>query len=134
MSRKTRSDCPAACPCCLPVAYADCCGRYHAGIAAPTAEALMRSRYSAYVLQLTDYLHTTWAPETCPADLEASTPAPQWLGLQVLAHQADGDTATVEFVAKYKVNGRAGRLHERSRFRREGGRWCYIDGSFPDAA
>ncbi|MFC5475015.1 YchJ family protein [Paraherbaspirillum soli] len=115
--------------------YAECCGRYHAGAAAPTALALMRSRYSAYVLGQGEYLQATWHPSTRPSEAITAEPDLKWLGLEIRGHQADGDSATVEFVARYKVGGRAHRLHELSRFVREGsdgGRWFYVDGSFPE--
>ena len=120
----------AACPCGSGRTLAACCGRYHAGEPAPDAESLMRSRYSAYVLSLEDYLRATWHPATCPAALELdAVPRPQWLGLVVKSHtQLDETHATVEFVARYKLNGRAFRLHEVSRFERVGGRWLYVDG------
>lgn len=133
-----------ACPC-GGGAYARCCGPLHTGEAVPaTAEQLMRSRYSAYVLGDTAYLRRTWHPSTCPADLETSeagAPATRWLGLDIKRHVAqDATHATVEFVARYKVGGRAHRLHEISRFVRldasgaesPEGRWLYVDGTFPD--
>jgi SEC-C motif-containing protein len=89
----------------------------------------MRSRYSAYVKGLADYLLATWHPSTRPAVLDlAESPAPKWLGLEVCSRSADGDSATVEFIARFRVGGRAQRLHERSRFLREDGRWYYLDG------
>lgn len=124
------STAPLPCPCGRPLPYAECCGRCHAGTPAADAESLMRSRYSAYVLGLEDYLLDTWHVGTRPPrlDLRAESPA-QWLGLQVKSSKPTGaDTATVEFVARYKSNGRARRLHETSRFVREAGRWYYIDG------
>lgn len=122
------------CPCGKPVAYEACCGRCHAGTPAANAEALMRSRYSAYVLGLEPYLLATWHPSTRPASLDlAATPAPKWLGLEVKRHEATGpDAARVEFVARYKVGGRAHRLHEVSRFVREEGRWFYLDGDIEE--
>jgi SEC-C motif domain protein len=121
-----------ACPCSSALILAACCGRYHSGqqhLQAPTAEALMRSRYSAYVLSLHDYLLATWHPLTRPATLEADPPALKWLGLEVRRHaQEDDDHAVVEFVARSKLGGRAQRLHETSRFVREGERWYYVDG------
>jgi SEC-C motif-containing protein len=89
----------------------------------------MRSRYSAFVLGLGDYLRDTWHPDTRPAEAPLLDPAVRWLGLDVrrLAVQ-DADHAVVEFVARSKVGGRATRLHETSRFLREGGRWYYVDG------
>ncbi len=90
----------------------------------------MRSRYSAYVLGLIDYLMDTWHPSTAPGDLELQPV--QWLGLEVRHAAATGDAGVVEFVARCRVNGRAERMHETSRFVREGGRWYYIDGQFAD--
>jgi SEC-C motif-containing protein len=111
-----------------------CCGRFHAGEPAPDAESLMRSRYSAYVLGLEDYLLATWHPGTRPATLELdAVPSPQWLGLTVKSHLPRDDRhATVEFVARYKLNGRAFRLHETSRFERLDGRWLYVDGEIQE--
>ena len=118
------------CPCGSGLAYMACCGRFHSGAPAPDAESLMRSRYSAYVLGLEDYLRATWHPETRPGSLGLdSTPHPQWLGLAVKANTPlDASHATVEFVARYKLNGRAYKLHETSRFERVDGRWLYVDG------
>lgn len=119
------------CPCGAPD-YAACCGRYHNGIPAPDAEALMRSRYSAYVLKREPYLLATWHPSTRPAALDLDTDNAKWLGLKVKKHSPqDQEHATVEFVARYKIGGRAHRLHEVSRFVREDGRWYYVDGQFP---
>ena len=127
----------ASCPCGRvdakkrAVAYADCCGRYvdnFNGAPAPDAEHLMRSRYSAFVLERADYLLATWHSSTRPASLDFDAGA-KWLGLEVREHKTTGaDTAEVEFVARYRLDGRAVRLHERSRFVREDGRWFYVDG------
>jgi len=119
----------ATCPCGRPLPVAACCGRYHAGTAAPDAESLMRSRYSAYVLGLEDYLLATWHASTRPGALHlAAGPRPKWLGLEVSTHAESGDAATVEFVARCRIGGRASRIHEVSRFVREQGRWYYVDG------
>lgn len=121
----------SACPCGLPRAYEACCGRYTSGaVPAPDAESLMRSRYCAYTLGLEAYLLATWHPNTRPAALRLDAePQPKWLGLQVKRHrQIDGTHAEVEFVARYKIGGRAWRMHETSRFVREEGRWYYLDG------
>ena len=89
----------------------------------------MRSRYSAFTLGLHDYLLATWHASTRPAALEPDPPGLKWLGLEVRKHvPQDADHATVEFVARSKLGGRAQRLHETSRFVREGGRWFYLDG------
>jgi len=91
----------------------------------------MRSRYSAYVLQLHDYLLATWHKSTRPESLEDSPT--RWLGLEVKRHaldETDNNAATVEFVARYRTEGRGHRLHEISRFVREDGRWYYVAGDF----
>lgn len=118
------------CPCGSGQGYSACCGRFHAGEVAPDAASLMRSRYSAYVLGQETYLHDTWHPATRPVSLGLdASPRPQWLGLTVKSHlPLDERHATVEFVARYKLNGRAFRLHETSRFERVEGRWVYVDG------
>lgn len=107
--------------------YAECCQPYHAGLPAPTAEALMRSRYSAFVREDVDYLRATWAPATRPPHITFIR-GRVWLRLQVLAVQTEGDRATVEFIARSRVKGRSLDLHEVSRFERHAGRWFYIDG------
>jgi SEC-C motif-containing protein len=120
------------CPCGRGLPYARCCGPWHAGAPAPDAEALMRSRYCAYVQQREDYLLATWHPSTRPAALDLHAgPAPTWLGLELRAHRVqDAQHATVEFVARSRLGGgRAQRLHETSRFVREDGRWYYVDGA-----
>lgn len=124
------------CPCDSGLPLARCCGRYHDDGRAPAAEALMRSRYSAYVLGLEDYLLRTWHPSTRPAslDLQDGKVRTTWLGLKVLRSQSEADRAVVEFVARYKVGGgSARRLHETSRFVCEEGRWYYVDGDVADA-
>lgn len=112
-----------------PVGLVHCCGPYLQGAAsAPDAQSLMRSRYSAFVLGNQPYLLATWHPSTRPATLELDTDA-QWLGLQVRDDQTlDDDHAEVEFVARYRLGGKAVRLHERSRFVHEAGVWWYVDG------
>lgn len=113
--------------------YATCCGRFlDQGMTAQTAEELMRSRYTAYTLGKEAYVRATWYPRTVPDGvLVSDEPGMKWLGLEVRRHVPAGDEATVEFVARYKVGGRAHRMHEVSRFIREDGRWYYVDGSFP---
>lgn len=112
--------------------YSDCCERYHAGTPAPDAESTMRSRYSAYVLKLETYLLATWHPDTRPASLDLASDGTKWLGLTVKNHvQNDPAHAIVEFIARYKIGGRAYRLHEISRFVFENGQWFYLDGEFP---
>ena len=114
-----------------PLPFARCCGRYLAGFAdtpAPDAESLMRSRYCAFVLQDADYLMATWHGTRRPPHLEFE-PGTKWLGLEVREHRVIDDShAEVEFVARSRHGGRAHRLHERSRFVREDGRWYYVEG------
>ncbi|MBT9596225.1 MAG: hypothetical protein IV094_09605 [Vitreoscilla sp.] len=122
-----------SCPCGSSLPYPACCGRWHTGpehLQAPDAEALMRSRYSAFVLGQVGYLRDTWHASTRPTTLEANEPGLKWLGLVVKRHQPQDERhATVEFVARSKLGGRAHRLHETSRFVREAdGRWYYVDG------
>lgn len=123
------------CPCGA-ADYDRCCGRFHRGAIPEAAEQLMRSRYSAYVLGLGDYLRATWHPDTRPDTIDvgsAEAKATRWLGLDVKRHVPDGDRAMVEFVARYRIGGAsAQRLHEISRFERIDGRWYYRDGEFPE--
>lgn len=127
-----RQAAPSNCPCGRALAYADCCARHiEGGATAPDAETLMRSRYTAYVLDREDYLLATWHPSTRPNKLALEEPVrPKWLGLRVLRHAVeDAEHASVEFIARYKIAGRARRMHEISRFVREDGRWYYLDGT-----
>jgi SEC-C motif-containing protein len=130
----------SACPCGSAKSYEACCGRWHQdfaaglGLRAPDAEALMRSRYSAYALDLRDYLRASWHSSTRPASLAGNEPGLRWLGLEVKKHrQQDAEHATVEFVARSKLGGRAQRMHEISRFVRENGEWFYLDGELDQA-
>ncbi len=124
---------PPDCPCGSGQHYAACCGRFlDAGLWPETAAELMRSRYTAFTQGREDYLLATWHPTTRPRGLGlGEAGAVRWLGLDVRRTSAGGPgeaTGTVEFVARFKRGGRAERLHEVSRFVREGGRWYYVDG------
>lgn len=124
---------PTSCPCGYPFAYPACCGRYHAGTPAPDAEALMRSRYCAYVLADAPYLLATWHASTRPETLAfPAAGQTRWLGLEIRGHQRlSATSARVEFVARHRIGGgRALRLHETSDFLFEDGRWFYLDGRF----
>lgn len=94
----------------------------------------MRSRYVAYALGREPYLLATWHASTRPATLALeSEPQPRWIGLAIRRHEVqDGDHAIVEFVARYRIGGRAYRLHETSRFVRDDGRWFYVDGDIAE--
>lgn len=127
-----------ACPCGSGQTYAACCRIFiDNGVLPATAEQLMRSRYSAYVLAREDYLLRTWHGSTRPANLGLLEAGPvKWLGLKILRCEAGapGDCeAIVEFVARYQVNGRAERLHEACRFLCEAGQWLYVDGRIAPA-
>jgi SEC-C motif-containing protein len=130
-----------ACPCESNKPYSKCCEVYHLGSPAPTAEALMRSRYSAYALAnqnpaLINYLLQSWHTDTRPQRLNLSgQDATKWLGLQIKRHHnIDAENAIVEFVARFKYANNLGvkaeRLHETSRFKRIDGRWYYVDGDY----
>lgn len=125
------TDTPDACPCDSGRPFARCCAAYLDGSdTAPTAEALMRSRYTAYTLNRLDYVRATWHPNTCPPDLQP-VPGLRWLGLRIKRVEAGGEsdgTGVVEFVARSKLGGRAARLHETSSFERLDGRWVYCHG------
>ncbi|PZQ92012.1 MAG: hypothetical protein DI534_03485 [Leifsonia xyli] len=119
-----------ACPCGSGPAYAECCELVHRGAPAPTAEALMRSRFSAFARGDAAYLLASWHPSTRPPELELDADV-VWRRLQIVDTVAGGpdDAAgVVEFRASYRGPDGAGVLHERSRFARVGGRWLYLDG------
>ena len=117
------------CPCGSGKVIEACCGLYLKGTPAPTPEALMRSRYTAYVQRDADYLKQTWHPSTRPADLELEDDV-KWLGLKIVKVQGaeKNETGTVHFIARFKIGGRGHRMEEISRFVREEGRWFYLDG------
>ncbi|MFC0506292.1 YchJ family protein [Micromonospora costi] len=121
----------AACPCGSGHPYAQCCGPLHRGTAdAPTAEALMRSRFSAFAVGDAAYLLRSWHESTRPARLDLD-PAQRWIRLEIVDTAAGGlfdSTGTVAFRAHYRAGGSAGTLVERSRFVRTDGRWVYLDG------
>lgn len=127
----TASPPPARCPCGSGDTYEQCCGRFHSGQSvAPTAEALMRSRYSAFAVGDAAYLRATWHPSTRPARLDLGG-SPRWLRLEIVATAGGGPfdrDGVVEFRAHHRGPGGRGVLHERSRFVRERGAWLYVDG------
>jgi SEC-C motif-containing protein len=118
------------CPCGSGVAFDACCGPLIAGAPAPTAEALMRARYTAYSRGDIDYLMATLTPEARadfdPVEAQGVADESVWTGLEVRAVTDGGagdDTGTVEYVARLKYRGRARIHHERATFRREDGQW-----------
>lgn len=121
----------ALCPCGSGKYFAGCCGSYiEKSMPAPTAEALMRSRYTAYVRKDQSYLMQTWHASTRPKDLNLENNI-KWVSLEIITTKDGrvGDQAgEVEFIARYKINGKAEKLHETSRFVNEEGQWFYISG------
>lgn len=120
------------CPCGSTKNYADCCEPFHNGSQfAPTAEVLMRSRYSAYVLKNTDYLLATWFKNTRPKQLDFSKETVIWQKLNILHTKKGGakdEKGRVEFEAFYVDNNETQKMHEISRFKQIAGRWFYVDG------
>lgn len=123
------------CPCGLGE-FSQCCGRFISHSALPdTPEQLMRSRYSAFVLKDSDYLRYTWHPDHFPASiLFDDKESIKWLRLAIITSQlTDATHGIVEFIAHYKIQGRAAKLHEISRFTQiptsDGTlHWVYVDG------
>jgi SEC-C motif-containing protein len=131
--KKTAKMAAAPCPCGSGQVFSQCCQPLLEGTAiASTAEQLMRSRFSAYSQHNIAYLQASWHPDTCPDDLDPAEMAKvKWLDLRILGSEAGGaneDTGSVSFCARFKINGKAGRLQENSRFVRIDGRWLYLDG------
>ncbi|WP_240423915.1 YchJ family protein [Microbacterium halotolerans] len=115
------------CPCGR-APYAECCGPLLEGQrAAETPEELMRSRYTAFVKGDRFHLARTWHPRTRPEDVSAD-PSTRWTDLQILSSADDGDTGTVDFVARFEGRHGPDELREHSRFARRAGRWVYVDG------
>ena len=120
----------AECPCGSGSPYRSCCEPFLDGAPAPTAEQLMRSRYTAHVRGHADHLFRTWHPATRPPDVRLD-PGVTWLGLEVVRTEAGGPddpTGVVAFVARYRDPGGDRVLAETSRFERRAGRWFYRDG------
>ncbi len=118
------------CPCGSGEAFGACCGPLLAGEPAPTAERLMRSRYTAFATGDADHLVRTWHPRTRPAELDLDA-GQRWTGLRILFVSGGGQTdneGIVEFEASWSSGPERGVLRERSRFSRRGGRWVYVDG------
>lgn len=112
--------------------YTQCCEPFHHGTQnAPTAQILMRSRYSAYVSKNADYLLSTWYKSTRPKALDFSQENVTWQKLEILHTKKGGekdDKGRVEFKAFYEQNGQTLLMHEISRFKKFGGKWFYVDG------
>ncbi|ODS41860.1 MAG: hypothetical protein MSIBF_00405 [Candidatus Altiarchaeales archaeon IMC4] len=127
-----------SCPCQSGRSFADCCGPLLSGEhAAPTAEALMRSRYTAFAVRNVGYLLQSWHASTRPEAIDAAT-IPEWQGLWIMRTEEgrEGDSkGVVEFKATFSTGGQGrGVLREVSRFVRENGQWFYVDGDLQDSA
>jgi SEC-C motif-containing protein len=124
-----------SCPCGSGRSYAECCEPYITGKAqAPTAEALMRSRYTAYVEHAVDYIIDTCVQKDTDIDVKQTrnwSEKSRWLGLTIIAAEKGGpaDTeGTVEFEAVYERDGLKDIHHERARFKKKADRWLYDEG------
>ncbi|WP_434621486.1 YchJ family protein [Azospirillum sp. B2RO_4] len=122
----------SSCPCCSGRSFEDCCGPILAGEPAPTAEALMRSRYTAFVRHDIDHVERTHAPEIRDdfnrGEAERVADESEWQRLDILRADEEGDSAVVEFQIQFRTHGKDMRHHERASFRREDGRWLYVSG------
>ncbi|WP_314096961.1 YchJ family metal-binding protein [Microbacterium foliorum] len=131
MAREARiPDDAARCPCGSGDVFGGCCGPLLRGAAAPTAERLMRSRYTAFALHDAEYLRASWHPSTRPAELDLD-PALVWRRLLIVDRVAGGPfdrEGVVEFEAFWREGDERGSLRECSRFVRDDGRWLYLDG------
>lgn len=123
------------CPCGSGASLGACCGPIIGGTPAATAEALMRSRYTAYVIEEIDHIARTHSSEDSEtfdqAEAESLARSAEWLGLEIQATSGGGEadeTGTVEFATRYKKDGQLHVHHEKSEFRREDGKWVYVDG------
>lgn len=124
-----------ACPCGSGAAFESCCGPLLAGTPAASPEALMRARYTAFTRNDVDFLEASLAPEIRGefdrADAEAWAKSSAWQSLEVrhTALSDDGAEGSVEFVARYRYQGKPLAHHELAVFRRDEGRWYYVDGT-----
>lgn len=122
----------SSCPCGTGKSLNDCCGPYLEGEAAPTPEALMRSRYTAFATKNTDYLEETTDPQASQEfDFEANEEwarNAEFTGLEILSAKEEGNKGFVEFRARFRMNGEDHVHHEKSKFRKQGGVWFFRDG------
>lgn len=123
------------CPCGSGLFFDLCCRRFLAGETLPqTPLELMRSRYTAYTRRDSHYIRNTWYPGSRPDNAMEIDPAIKWIRLEIIRSQTSQNDGLVEFIAYCKVNGRARKMHETSRFLRENGQWYYLDGAFNESA
>lgn len=127
-----------SCPCSSGLPFDQCCGAILAGAPAATAEALMRARYTAFLRGDLDFLDATLAPEKRGEfdrlEVEESARDAEGAGFEVRSRSEDGETASVEYIARFRIRGQAQFHHERAYFRKAEGRWLYVDGEINPAA
>ncbi|WP_404418707.1 YchJ family protein [Marinospirillum sp.] len=128
--KKHKKSLPQACPCGSGHTYPDCCLPCHQGQAAADPESLMRSRYSAFVLQLENYLLASWYPSTRPTDLDLQN-SPKWARLDVISSHEEGNQGWVHFRAWYRSSQGMQLMEEESEFIKEGSHWFYLKGEKP---
>lgn len=120
------------CLCGSQLVYENCCGLYHNGNkTAPTAEALMRSRFTAYAMKNSNYLMATWDSSKRPNTIDFSKEVATWLRLEIISTKKGGIKdlkGIVEFKAYFSAEGQESVMSEISRFKKTGGRWFYLDG------
>lgn len=127
----TKTEKTPACPCGSGASFDLCCRRFLAGKALPqTPLELMRSRYTAYTCHDSRYIRQTWYPGSRPEGAINTDTAIKWTRLEIIRSHTGQNDGLVEFIAHCKINGRAQKMHETSRFLRENGQWYYLDGTF----
>jgi SEC-C motif-containing protein len=126
--KKYKKQLQQPCPCGSGREYSDCCLPLHQGQAAADPESLMRSRYTAFVLELEDYLLASWHPSTRPTDLDLQN-SPKWARLEVVSSHTEGARGQVHFRAYYRSNQGMQVMEEKSEFSKEGGHWFYLKGN-----
>lgn len=117
------------CPCGSRGRYSDCCEPLHQGSPASSAEALMRSRFSAFALQLSDYVKKSWHPDTRPEQIILE-PGTLWQRLEILSASNNSKHGNVHFKAYYQENNQWHLLEETSQFLFENGHWLYHSGDY----
>ena len=120
------------CPCGSTLDLSECCGPIIDGTPAPTAEALMRSRYTAFVQKKLDHVERTHAPEIRDdfnrAEMERLSEECEWRSLEIRSATESGDTAEVEFAIRFRRDQQEMIQTELASFRREDGQWLYVSG------
>lgn len=119
----------STCPCGSALRYSECCQRLHNGDFAKNAEALMRSRYTAFVLKLSDYLKQSWHSSTRPDSLELDD-STQWKRLEIINSANNNETGEVHFKAYFIEDGCWQVVEEKSKFLCQDQHWYYLTGDY----